>query len=147
MTPALLIAFAASCWSTAPTSWLVVEQDSPAAPPGSATMVQSVGIETLGGVFTPLLSEGCSLPCSSTEVFSTAADDQDAIKLFLFRGRGPRLVSDAMTLGEYEVVGIAPAPRGTPQIEITFEGRDRTLRLSARDMRTGAVYVMRRVSK
>ncbi len=147
MAPTLLILSFAACWSAAPTTWLVVEQDSPAAPPGLETLVQSVGIETLGGVFTPLLAEGCSLPCSSSEVFSTAADNQDAIKLSLYRGQGTPLVSEAVKLGEFEVVGIAPAPRGAPQVEITFEGRDGQLRLSARDARTHAAYVMQSASK
>jgi molecular chaperone DnaK len=91
------------------------------APQGSGITIleESIGIETLGGVFTPLLKKGCELPCEVTQVFSTADDGQGQITISLFQGASA-IVSGAKKLGTFRVSGISPAPRGTPQIAVSF---------------------------
>src|SRR5688500_16712424 len=96
----------------------LVEAQTPAVS-ASGVLVQDVGIETLGGVFTAIVKQGCRVPCSSTQVFSTGEDRQSEVKLFLFRGKA-KLVKDAKRLGVFAVVGIPEMPRGTPQIAVTF---------------------------
>src|SRR4051794_28948805 len=59
----------------------------------SGALIESIGVETLGGVFTPLLKAGCSVPCAATEVFSTAADEQSTIKIHMYRGRAPQVAA------------------------------------------------------
>jgi len=113
-----------------------VEQD--------GTLAQSVGIETLGGVFTPLLARGIAVPCSVSEIFSTAADNQNQIMVKPYRGTA-KLVADCDHLGDFHVVGIPPAPRGTPQIEITFAVQDGNVLLSAKDLSTGKPMQINRV--
>lgn len=139
--------FIAACVTGRGPTWTVVESDSPAVPAGADAVVESIGIETLGGVFTPLLAQGCALPCSTTETFSTAADNQESISLSLFRGAGVRMVSDATSLGQYEVVGIAQAPRGTPRVEVTIDAAAGQVRLAAKDGASGSGYVVRRVQE
>ena len=73
-------------------------------------LIQSVGIETLGGVFTPLLQKGTNVPCSKTEIFSTAADNQVQIMVKLYRGTA-KFVTHCDKLGDFQIVGIPPAPR------------------------------------
>ena len=141
------MAMLAGCPSANRPAWTVVEANSPAVPMGGETLAEPVGIETLGGVFTPLLVEGCPLPCTSTEVFSTAADNQDSISLFLYRGKGAPLVAEAVSLGQYEVVGISPAPRGVPQVAITFEARDGSIRIAAKESNRGSTHVIRRTEQ
>ncbi len=113
----------------------VVEAQSPAVG-ADGKLAQSIGIETLGGVFAPLVSQGTAVPCSVSEVFSTAADNQSEIIVKPYRGTA-RLVADCHPLGQFQVVGLPPAPRGTPQIEVTFAVRDGSILLSARDLATG----------
>jgi molecular chaperone DnaK (HSP70) len=86
---------------------------------GGSILKEDIGIETLGGVFTPLLKAGCKLPCEITQVFSTADDNQDQITIFLFQGTSA-MVSGAKKLGVVRVSGIYPAPRGMPQIAVSF---------------------------
>jgi molecular chaperone DnaK (HSP70) len=95
-----------------------VESPTPAVS-AQGTLVEDVGIETLGGVFTPIVSGGCRIPCTSTVVFSTAEDKQPEIKLFLFRGKAT-MTKDAKPLGTYAVREVPPLPRGHPQIAVTF---------------------------
>ncbi len=147
MRSAVVALFIAACATAKGPAWTVVESNSPAVPAGADSLVEPIGIETLGGVFTPLLAQGCTLPCSTTEVFSTAVDNQDSIKIFVFRGSGARVVSDATSLGQFEVVGIGPAPRGTPQVEVTFEAAEGQVRLAAKDGASGSEYVIRRVQE
>ena len=80
----------------------------------------SLGIETLGGVFTKLIDRNTTIPTSKSQVFSTAADSQTAVDIHVLQGER-QFARDNKTLGRFELVGIAPAPRGIPQIEVTFD--------------------------
>jgi molecular chaperone DnaK (HSP70) len=113
----------------------VVEAQSPAVG-ADGKLAESIGIETLGGVFTPLLSRGTAAPCSVSETFSTATDNQSHILLKPYRGTA-RLVAECHLLGPFQVTGVPPAPRGTPQIEVTLAVQDRRILLSARNLATG----------
>jgi molecular chaperone DnaK (HSP70) len=79
---------------------------------------EAVGIETLGGVFTPLILRGADLPATFEEDFSTAKDNQTAVTVTLLAGKG-KIAKEARELGEFHVEGIAPAPRGMPRVRIT----------------------------
>ncbi len=97
----------------------------------------SLGIETLGGVMTKLIDKNTTIPVQKSEVFSTAADDQPAVTVHVLQGER-EMASDNKTLGRFELTGIAPAPRGTPQIEVTFDiDADGIVNVSARDKATG----------
>lgn len=96
---------------------VVVERKSPAAK--GKVLSENIGIETLGGVLTPLLETGCSLPCTLSQIFSTAEDNQDQITITLVRGSS-KMANEGVNLGRYQISGIAPAPRGTPQIKVVF---------------------------
>jgi molecular chaperone DnaK len=136
-----LVATFSGCAKHEPAS-VVVEEHSPVVAHG--VTVESLGIETLGGVFTPLIKVGVSAPCRVAEVFSTAADGQAQIMVKLYRGTN-QLAGSNHSLGQYQVVGIAPAPRGTPQIEIAFEiSREGEIRLFARDLARKSVLEFRR---
>lgn len=80
----------------------------------------SLGIETLGGIMTKLISRNTTIPTKKSQVFSTAADGQTAIEVKIFQGER-ELVRDNKLLGQFNLVGIPPAPKGVPQIEITFD--------------------------
>merc|ERR1712134_137411 len=80
----------------------------------------SLGIETLGGVFTRLISRNTSIPTKKSQVFSTAADNQTQVGIKVFQGER-EMAADNQMLGQFDLVGIPPAPRGVPQIEITFD--------------------------
>ena len=80
----------------------------------------SLGIETLGGVFTRLIDRNTTIPTSKSQVFSTAADNQTSVDIHVLQGER-EFARDNKTLGRFELVGIAPAPRGIPQIEVTFD--------------------------
>jgi molecular chaperone DnaK len=80
----------------------------------------SLGIETLGGVMTPLISRNTTIPTRKSEVFSTAADSQTSVEVHVLQGERP-LARDNRTLGRFQLAGIPPAPRGVPQIEVTFD--------------------------
>lgn len=82
--------------------------------------VESLGIETLGGLFTPLIQKGSRIPCQATEVFSTASDGQSSIEINVFRGNQGE-VKETYSLGVYEIVDIPPLPAGQPQIQVDFE--------------------------
>jgi molecular chaperone DnaK (HSP70) len=113
-------------------SALVVEDSTPIVGAARAT-TEGLGIETLGGVFTPLINSGTAVPCTHSEVFSTAADGQSQIMLTLFRGTN-QMVAGNHALGRFQVVGIPVAPRGTPKVEITFAITQSQILLSARDL-------------
>ena len=113
---------------------VVLERNSPAVGT-NGVLIENVGLETIGGVFTPLLKTGCGTPCMVSEIFSTAQDDQGKIEISLFRGAGS-LVSENHHLGTCHIVNIPAAPRGYPQIEVTVEAADGEIRLSAVDMAT-----------
>jgi molecular chaperone DnaK len=123
-------------------SSIVVETNTPVIGK-DGLLVKSVGLETLGGVFTPIFVVGNKPPLRKTEVFSTAADNQDQIKIDLYRGGG-KLVSDCQHLGEYEIIGIAKAPRGVPNIAVSFEIRDGSILLSARDQSDGRAMIIKK---
>lgn len=79
----------------------------------------SLGIETLGGVFTRLIKRNTTIPCEKSQVFSTAADNQTQVGIKVLQGER-EMAADNKLLGEFELVGIPPAPRGVPQIEVSF---------------------------
>ena len=97
----------------------------------------SLGIETLGGVFTPLIDRNTTIPTRKSQVFSTAADNQSAVSIHVLQGeRG--MASQNRTLGNFDLVGIPPAPRGVPQIEVTFDiDANGIVHVSAKDLGTG----------
>ena len=80
----------------------------------------SLGIETLGGVMTTLIKRNSPIPCRETKVFTTAADNQPAVDIHVLQGERP-MAADNVTLGRFQLTGIPPAPRGVPQIEVTFD--------------------------
>lgn len=87
--------------------------------PGSDRL-SLVGIETLGGIMTKLITRNTTIPTKKSQVFSTAADGQTAIEVKIYQGER-ELVRDNKLLGNFNLVGIPPAPKGVPQIEITFD--------------------------
>ncbi|HQP70036.1 MAG TPA: molecular chaperone DnaK [Clostridiales bacterium] len=97
----------------------------------------SLGIETLGGVMTRLIESNTTIPTKKTEVFSTAADNQPAVDIHVLQGERP-MAADNKTIGRFQLDGIAPAPRGIPQIEVTFDiDANGILSVSAKDKATG----------
>jgi molecular chaperone DnaK len=97
----------------------------------------SLGIETQGGVMTVLIPRNTTIPAKKTETFSTAADNQTSVEVHVLQGERP-LARDNRTLGRFQLVGIPPAPRGTPEIEVTFDiDANGILNVSARDVRSG----------
>ncbi|MDE6197984.1 MAG: Hsp70 family protein, partial [Muribaculaceae bacterium] len=97
----------------------------------------SVGIETLGGVMTKLIEANTTIPTRKSETFSTAADNQPSVEINVLQGERP-MAKDDKLLGKFHLDGIAPAPRGIPQIEVTFEiDANGILNVSAKDKATG----------
>lgn len=97
----------------------------------------SLGIETLGGVMTPLIERNTTIPTRKSQVFSTAADNQPAVDIHVLQGER-KMSSDNKTLGRFELQGIPPAPRGVPQVEVTFDiDANGILNVSAKDMSSG----------
>jgi molecular chaperone DnaK len=97
----------------------------------------SLGIETLGGVMTPLIPRNTTIPTRKSEVFSTAADNQTSVEVHVLQGERP-MARDNRTLGRFNLVGLPPAPRGTPQIEVAFDiDANGILNVSAKDVATG----------
>jgi molecular chaperone DnaK len=98
----------------------------------------SIAIETIGGVSTILIPRGTKLPTSLTETFSTGADDQQSVEVHILQGERP-MVKDNRSLGRFQLTGIPQAPRGVPQIEVTFEiDASGVLSVRARDRATNA---------
>jgi molecular chaperone DnaK len=97
----------------------------------------SLGIETLGGVFTKLIERNTTIPTRKSEIFSTAADSQTSVEIHVLQGERP-MARDNRTLGKFHLVGIPPAPRGVPQIEVTFDiDANGIVNVSAKDLGTG----------
>ncbi|MCB1629737.1 MAG: Hsp70 family protein [Xanthomonadales bacterium] len=110
---------------------LLVEAPGPAMLDGQAP-TKAVGLETLGGVFTPVLEAGCTLPCRSTQHFSTAVDDQTEIMLSLYRGVSERS-SENDHLGRFVIRDIAPLPKGEPSIDVEFAASEHGITLRVHD--------------
>jgi len=97
----------------------------------------SLGIETLGGVFTKLIERNTTIPTRKSEKFTTAADNQTSVEVHVLQGERP-MAKDNKTLGKFHLVGIPPAPRGVPQIEVTFDiDANGIVNVSAKDTATG----------
>ena len=97
----------------------------------------SLGIETYGGVFTKLIERNTTIPTKKSQVFSTAADGQTSVEVHVLQGER-EMAADNKTLGRFQLTGIAPAPRGVPQIEVTFDiDANGIVHVSAKDMATG----------
>jgi len=97
----------------------------------------TLSIETLGGVATPLIERNTTVPTRKSKIFTTAVDNQPAVEIHVVQGER-KLVSDNMTLGRFQLVGIPPAPRNTPQIEVTFDiDANGIVNVKAKDLATG----------
>jgi len=97
----------------------------------------SLGIETLGGVMTPLIQRNTTIPTRKSEVFSTATDNQTSVEVHVLQGER-QMARDNRTLGRFQLVGLPPAPRGVPQIEVAFDiDANGIVNVSAKDVATG----------
>jgi molecular chaperone DnaK len=97
----------------------------------------SLGIETLGSVFTKLIEKNTTIPTKKSQIFTTAADNQTSVDIHVLQGERP-MAHDNTTLGRFSLIGIPPAPRGVPQIEVTFDiDANGIMNVSAKDMGTG----------
>ncbi|HZY70715.1 MAG TPA: molecular chaperone DnaK [Thermoplasmata archaeon] len=97
----------------------------------------SLGVETLGGVFTGLIERNTTIPTRKSQIFTTAADSQSAVEIKVFQGERP-IANDNVALGTFMLTGIPPAPRGTPQVEVSFDiDANGILNVSAKDLATG----------
>nr|MBC8473869.1 molecular chaperone DnaK [Candidatus Omnitrophota bacterium] len=103
----------------------------------------SLGIETLGSVFTKLIERNTTIPTKKSQVFSTAAENQTAVTVRVLQGER-QMASDNTELGRFDLIGIPPAPRGIPQVEVTFDiDRDGIVHVAAKDLGTGKEQSMR----
>jgi molecular chaperone DnaK len=97
----------------------------------------TLGVETLGGVMTPIIERNTTIPVKKSQIFSTAEDSQPAVTIHVLQGERP-MAADNMSLGQFNLEGIPPAPRGLPQIEVTFDiDANGILHVGARDKATG----------
>ncbi len=107
----------------------------------------SLGVETAGGVFTPLISRNTTVPTRKSQVFSTAVDNQPMVNIHVLQGERP-MAEDNQSLARFEFLGIPPAPRGVPQIEVTFElDANGIVNVSAKDLGSGKVQSIRVTSQ
>jgi molecular chaperone DnaK len=124
----------------------VVEEDSPIVSGCGTGLVtrEALGIETLGGVFTPLIPTGTPVPCAVTERFATAANRQTEISVGLYRGNNS-VAHENYSLGKYSIVGIRPGRRGESQVSVTFHVSEQgQVSISAEDARTLRPIAIRR---
>jgi molecular chaperone DnaK len=106
----------------------------------------SLGVETAGGVFTKIIDKNTTIPCKKGQVFSTAVDNQPLVSVHVLQGER-EMASDNKTLARFELVGIPPAPRGVPQIEVSFDiDANGIVHVGAKDLGTGKVQQVRVVS-
>jgi len=106
----------------------------------------SLGVETAGGVNTKIIEKNTTIPCKKSQVFSTATDNQPLVSVHVLQGERD-MATDNKTLARFELVGIPPAPRGVPQIEVTFDiDANGLVHVSAKDLGTGRVQQVRIVS-
>ncbi len=97
----------------------------------------SLGIETLGGIFTKIIERNTTIPTKKSQIFSTATDNQPAVSIKVFQGER-EMAADNKLLGNFELIGIPPAPRGVPQVEVTFDiDANGILHVAAKDLGTG----------
>jgi hypothetical protein len=112
-------------------------------PPMNSLLAHDVGVETVGGVFTPLIRKCTELPAEVTEVFSTAVDNQPTVEVALFTGDAPA-VRDNQIIGRFQFGQIRPAPRAVPQIEVRLRiDKNGKLEVLARDLETGPLQTTR----
>ncbi|HUB09366.1 MAG TPA: Hsp70 family protein, partial [Myxococcales bacterium] len=106
----------------------------------------SLGVETAGGVFTKIIDKNTTIPCKKSQVFSTAMDNQPLVNVHVLQGER-EMAADNKTLSRFELVGIPPAPRGVPQIEVTFDiDANGIVNVSAKDLGTGKQQAIRIVA-
>jgi molecular chaperone DnaK len=106
----------------------------------------SLGVETAGGVFTKIIDRNTTIPCKKAQVFSTAVDNQPLVNVHVLQGER-EMASDNRTLARFELVGIPPAPRGVPQIEVSFDiDANGIVHVSAKDLGTGKQQAVRVIS-
>ena len=97
----------------------------------------SLGVETLGGIFTKIIERNTTIPTRKSQIFTTAADNQTSVEIHVLQGERP-MAADNKSLARFELVGIPPAPRGVPQIEVTFDvDANGILNVTAKDLATG----------
>ena len=140
---ALLGLLLASCTHPEGASLLVEAQPNAVSPDG--TLRESIGIETLGGVFTPILAKGCTLPCLASHTFSTGEDGQGQILLHVLRGETER-ANTAQSLGTFQISGIAPTPRGEASILVEFKADQGGISIRASDGRGSSPLSLTRVA-
>lgn len=116
-----------------PKSEIVVVKDDITDLVKDAVLTESIGIETLGGAFTPIIEKGRKIPVQKSVIFSTAVNNQPSVQVHILTGSS-KTVKDNQTLGTYIVGGILPAPRGEPKIEITFGVSNDTVWIGAKDV-------------
>jgi hypothetical protein len=136
--PILLLA-ACARGGPGPVATAILEQRSPAI--RDNRLVEPVGFETLGGVLTPVLKP-CATPCETTEVFSTATDNQSQISLIVLRGTSGA-VSEGHRLGTFFIQSIPPRPRGVPQIAVTLRADAGDLVVLVRDLSGASLTLIR----
>jgi molecular chaperone DnaK len=103
----------------------------------------TLGVETLGGVMTPIIERNTTIPIKKSQIFSTAEDNQSAVTIHVLQGERP-MAADNISLGHFNLEGLPPAPRGMPQIEVTFDiDANGILNVSARDQATGKAQAIK----